>query len=94
LLACSLAAETYKFSISEKLQVGQTELQPGRYALVVDGTNATLKDRKGNTIDVKANVEETQNKATATLLGIVRDNGSQKLNSITPGGTSIRVRFN
>ena len=94
LLAFTAAAETYKFEIADPLKVGQIDLKPGKYAVDVDGDKASLKDRKGNAIDVKAKIEQAQSTAKTTLLGISRENGGQKLESVRPGGTSIRVVFN
>jgi hypothetical protein len=92
LLAGSLAAaETYKFQLPEKVQAGQTELQPGTYSLIVDGSTAVLKDRKGNTIDVKAGVEQEAQKASETSIGMRGD--PRKLGSVTLGGTHLRVVF-
>ena len=93
LLAFTAAAETYKFEIADPVKVGKTDLKPGKYAVDVDGDKASLKDKKGNAIDVKAKVEQAQGTAKTTLLGLSRDSGAQKLESVRPGGTSIRVVF-
>jgi len=93
LLAFSLAAETYKFEVTKKVLVGQTQLKPGSYAVDVDGAKALLKDRQGNTIAVTAKVEQLDSKAKTTLLGVSRDGGAEKLQSISFGGTTVRVTF-
>lgn len=85
------ASETYKFQLSDKVQAGQSQLQPGTYSLVVNGSSAVLKDKKGNTIDVKSNVEQTPKKASETSVGMKGD--PRKLSSVTLGGTTIRVVF-
>ena len=44
LLAGSLAAAgTFKFQLSDKVQVGQTQLKPGQYVLDVNGSAAVLE---------------------------------------------------
>ena len=94
LLVCSLAfAQTYKFQITEKVQIGQTELKPGSYTVDVDGTKAVLKDKKGNTIDVKATVAQAPTKVNVTTFGFSPDPGTPKLTSVILGGTTIRVVF-
>jgi CO dehydrogenase/acetyl-CoA synthase delta subunit len=93
MLASSLAAETYKFEISDKVKVGQTELKAGRYLVDVDGSKAVLKDKKGNAIEVKTSVEQAPSKVKATMLGMTRNDGVQRLESITLGGTDIKVKF-
>ena len=92
LVAGSLvAAETYKIQFPDKVQAGQTQLKPGTYSLDVDGATAVLKDRAGKTIDVKAKVEQTPDKAPETLIGMRGE--PRKLGSVTLGGTHIRVVF-
>ena len=94
LLAGSLAmAGICKFELSEKLQAGQTQLQPGKYSLAVDGSTVVLKDKAGKAIEVKAKVEQTDKKAPVTLLGVSGEPGAKKLGSITIGGTQTRVVF-
>ena len=52
LLAATLAAAgTFKFELTDKVQAGQTQLQPGKYTLAIDGSTAVLKDKAGKTID-------------------------------------------
>jgi len=94
LLAGSLvAAQTYKIELSDKVQVGQTVLKPGKYLLVVDGTSAVLKDKAGSAADVKGKVEQVPQKAAVTFVGISGDQGAKTLNSIIPAGSQIRVVF-
>jgi len=94
LLAGSLvAAGTYKFELSDKVQAGQTQLQPGKYSLDVNGTTAVLKDKAGKTIDVKSKVEQTPNKSAVTFVGVTGDAGAKKLGSVILAGTQIRVVF-
>jgi len=96
LLAFSLAAsQAYKFEVTQKLQVGETQLQPGNYSVLVDGAKVVLKDKKGNPIEVKATVEQEPSKADSTTMGIGinKDTGAKKLKSVTFGGTTIRVVF-
>ena len=94
LLAGSLvAAETYKFQLSDKVQVGQTELKPGKYSLEVSGPNVVLKDKAGKTIEAKAKVEQTPNKSAVTFVGISGDAGARKLGSVIPAGAQVRVVF-
>lgn len=94
LLAGSLvAAETYKFQLSDKVQVGQTELKPGKYSLEVSGANVVLKDKAGKTIEAKAKVEQTPNKSAVTFVGISGDAGARKLGSVIPAGAQVRVVF-
>jgi len=94
LLAGSLAAAgTFKFQLSDKVQVGQTQLKPGQYVLDVNGSAAVLKDKAGKTIDAKAKVEQTTSKAAVTTYSLSGDPGALKLSSVTPGGEQIRVQF-
>lgn len=92
LLAGSLvAAQTYKFQLQDKMQAGQTQLKPGTYSLVVDGSTAVLKDKAGNKIEVKATIEEQPNKAPQTSFGMIGE--PRKLGSVSFGGTHIRAVF-
>jgi hypothetical protein len=92
LLAGSLAAaQTYKFQLAEKVRAGQTQLQPGTYSLILDGSTAVLKDKAGNMIDVKASIEQETQKAPVTLIGMRGE--PRQLGSVTLGGTHIRVVF-
>ena len=50
-----------------------------------------LKDRAGKTIDVKAKVEQTPDKAPQTLIGMRGE--PRSLASVTLGGTNVRVVF-
>lgn len=94
LLAGSLlAAETYKVHLSEKVQLGKVELQPGKYLLVVDGSTAVLKDKSGTTIEAKAKVEQTTLKSSVTKIGVSTTQAVQRLESITPEGGRVRVVF-
>jgi hypothetical protein len=94
LLTVSLvAAGTYKFQLSEQVKVGQTQLQPGKYSMNVEGTTAVLKDKDGKTIEVKAKVVEMPNKAVVTVVGLSPDSGVKQLKSIIFGGSRIRVEF-
>ena len=88
-----MAAETYKFQLSDKVKAGQTELKPGKYLLEVDGAKAVLKDKSGNAIAVNAKVEQTPNKANVTFVGITGDPGAKKLGSVIPAGSQVRVVF-
>jgi tartrate dehydratase beta subunit/fumarate hydratase class I family protein len=94
LLAATLAAAgTFKFELSDKVQAGQTQLQPGKYSLAIDGSTAVLKDSAGKTIDVKAKVEQLPVKANATLIGFGGTADAKKLVSVTPRGTNFSVVF-
>jgi ABC-type phosphate transport system substrate-binding protein len=94
LLAATLAAAgTFKFELTDKVQAGQTQLQPGKYTLAIDGSTAVLKDKAGKTIDVKATVEQLPVKAIGTSIGVGGSTDARKLVSVTPGGTNIRVVF-
>ena len=91
-MASSLsAAETYKFQLKSRVLAGQAELQPGNYSIVVDGSIAVLKDKKGKTIEVKAAVQQAAQKPVETEVGMKGD--PRKLSSVTPGGTTVRVVF-
>jgi hypothetical protein len=94
LLAGSLAAAaTFNFELKNKAQAGQTQLQPGKYSLAIDGSTAVLKDKAGKTVDVKAKVEQRADKSAITLLGFSSEPGPKKLTSVYLGGTNIRVTF-
>ena len=94
LLAGSLAvAATFKFNLSDSVQAGKTQLQPGKYSLDVTGSTAVLKDKAGKTIDVKAKVEQLTNKAAVTTYSISDEAGAKKLASVTLGGSQLRVVF-
>ncbi len=94
LLAGSLAAAgTFKFQLSDKVQVGQTQLKPGKYSIDVNGSTAVLKDKAGETIDVKAKVEQTTNKAPVTTYTTSGEPGAKKLEAVTFGGSQVRVVF-
>lgn len=92
LIGVSLAAaKDYRFDLADKVQVGQTRLEPGNYAISLDGDKAVLKDKSGKSIDVKTKIEATPDKAKATMCGLSADR--QQLRSITLRGTQTRVVF-
>ncbi len=94
LLAGSLAAAaTFKFNLSDPVQAGKTQLQPGKYSLDVSGQTVVLKDKAGKTIDVKAKVTQNTGKALATTYAITDEAGVRKLASVTLGGSQLRVVF-
>ncbi|HTP89565.1 MAG TPA: hypothetical protein VMJ34_21600 [Bryobacteraceae bacterium] len=88
-----LSAETFKVNITDKVQVGQTQLQPGKYLLEVDGSSAVLKDKSGKAIDAKTKVEQTDKKASETKIGVKTSQATELLESITPKGGRVRVTF-
>ena len=84
-------AQDYKFELQQKARVGQTQLLPGKYIVSVNGETVVLKDKAGNTIDVKAKVEQTSAKASGTSVRFSQDR--QQLTSVSFGGTQTRVIF-
>jgi hypothetical protein len=86
-----VAAKDYTFEMADKVMVGQTQLEPGKYAIGLDGDKAVLKDKSGKSIDVKTKIEATPDKARATVCGLSADR--QQLRSVTLRGTQTRVVF-
>ena len=94
LLGVSLAsAKSYTITLSDDCQVGSTQLTPGQYTLKLDGPKVVLIDSKGKSIETAAKVETTDRKFDQTAISISKTDGSNRLQSITLGGSKSRVTF-
>jgi hypothetical protein len=93
LMSPLLLAETYKVRLTDTVQVGQTQLMPGRYLLEVNGSNAVLKDEAGKAIDANAKVEQTNGKASDTSIEVNTAQPPGRLVAVTPRGSHVRVVF-
>jgi len=94
LAAVSIAsAKTYTFTISDRVQAGDTQLKPGDYHLKVDGSDVVLLDHGGRRIDVNMKLEEADGKFSATSLTISTAEATPRLESVELGGSKVRIVF-
>jgi hypothetical protein len=87
-----MSAKTYSFTVNSPTTAGTSQLKPGDYKLKVDGTQAVLMDRKGNTLDT-GKVETADHKFSQTSISSSSANGGNKLESIEFAGSNTKVVF-
>jgi hypothetical protein len=81
------AASDYKVELTQKTQVGGTELKAGTYKVEVQGDKAVFKSGKDVVAQAPAKVENGNQKYSGTR---VSTSGS-KLESISIDGTTMKI---
>jgi hypothetical protein len=87
-----LSAKTFNFTVTSPTTAGSSQLKPGDYKLKVDGSQAVLMDRKGNTLDT-GKVEPADHKFNQTSISSSTASGANKLESIEFAGSNTKVVF-
>ena len=86
------SAKSYHIILSEPYKIGATQLTPGDYRVVVNGTNAALEDEHGQ-VQASGSLENEAKKFDQTA--VVSDNakGTPQLRTIELGGTRLQIDF-
>jgi hypothetical protein len=94
-LGLSIAsAKTYDVTFDNASKVGNVELKPGKYSLLVmDDTRVKFTDAKGQAIEASAKVSTVDKKFQATQVDMKTVNGSAQVNEIDLGGTKTKILF-
>lgn len=94
LVSVSLAsAKSYSIRISDHVQAGPVQLQPGEYKVKIEGSKVVLLDNRGRAIEAPAKVEEADQKFPYSSVATSRTEGGTRLNWIGLGGTKTRIVF-
>jgi hypothetical protein len=91
--ASVLSAKTYKFTVLDPAEVGNTQLKPGDYRVEVEGSQVTLKDSRGHQIDTAAKVETIDHKANQTVILSSNADGQRHITSIEFAGSHEKIVF-
>jgi hypothetical protein len=96
LVGLSIAsAKTYSITIGQTSVVAGTKLKPGNYKLKIEGSKAVFLDNRNETAaEAKATVENAPKKFDVTSVYSKRVGGETEIDSITLGGTHMKVDFN
>jgi hypothetical protein len=95
LTAIANADQSYRFTLSNTSQIGNAELRPGDYKLIVDGPKVVVTEiTTGKSIEVEAKVESADKKFAATEVHTKLVDGVSQISEIRIGGSTTRVSFN
>lgn len=96
LLVCAslLLAKTYTITLSEPSKVAGHELKPGNYALKVEGEKAIFLDRtRKPVVEATVKVENAARKFDATAIEFRKENGHNRIQAISLGGSKMKLVF-
>jgi hypothetical protein len=95
LTATAIADQSYRITLSDASKIGNAELKPGDFKLVVDAPKVVLTELKtGKSIEVEAQVENMDEKFDRTEIHSNRVDGVSQINEIRIGGSKTRIAFN
>lgn|SRR5579875_824773 len=94
-LGLSIAsAKTYDITLVSASKVGNVELKPGKYSLLVmDNSRVKFTDAKGQAIEASAKVSTVDKKFSATQVDVKQVNGTAQVDEIDLGGTKTKILF-
>jgi hypothetical protein len=88
------ADQSYRFTLNVASRIGNAELQPGEYKLVVDGPKVVLTElRTHKSIALEANVENADKKFDRTEIHTEKVDGVSQISEIRIGGSRTKVAF-
>jgi uncharacterized protein YdbL (DUF1318 family) len=88
------SAKSYDITLDNASKVGNVELKPGKYSLLVmDDTKVKFTDTKGQAIEANAKVSTVERKFQATQIDVKQVNGAAQVNEIDLGGTKTKILF-
>ena len=94
LTATARADQSYRFSLSTASKIGNAELRPGDYKLVVDASKVVLTELStGKSIEVAAKVEDMDQKIAATEVHSNEVDGVSQIREIRIGGSKTKIAF-
>jgi hypothetical protein len=86
--------KSYRVTLSDVLKVGNAELKPGDYKLVVDAPKVRFTEvRTGKSVELEAKVENVDEKFDGTALHSQHVDGVRQLNEIRIGGSKTKIIF-
>jgi hypothetical protein len=88
-LAVASAAGSYDVTLGQPTWVGSTQLKPGTYKLVVQGSTAVFSSGKKTLAEVPATVEKNDSKVSSTEV----ETSDSKIVEIRLGGTHSKLVF-
>src|ERR1700688_4566714 len=89
----SLAAASYKITLSQPSVVNGNQLKAGEYRLNVGQSKVTIANGK-ESVEVPVQVENTDQKFETTAIRYIEEGGKQNISEIRIGGTKTKVIFN
>jgi hypothetical protein len=95
-LATGAAADQKSFGItlSTVSRIGDTEMMPGDYRVIVDGNQVHFTEVKtGREFEVEAKVEDAAQKAAGTEIHSQNVDGANRIIEIRIGGSKTRISF-
>lgn len=94
LTATASADQRCQFTLSTASKIGNAELQPGDYKVVVDAPKVVLTElRTGKSIELEAKVETTDKKFATTEVHSKLVDGASQISEIRIGGSKTRIAF-
>ena len=95
LLSVALAsAATYPVAVAARLQVGNSQLEPGQYTVELAGSMVIIKNKTGVNIQTPVKVENGAETFEATALKTTQVGDAIKLKSIALEHSKITLTFN
>jgi len=94
LTTAASADESYRFALGTVSKIGNAELRPGDYKLVVGGPKVVITEIKtGNSIELQAKVESVDKKFDTTEIHSKQVDGVSQISEIRFGGSKTRIAF-
>lgn len=88
------SAKSYDIVLDQTTQAGSTELKAGRYAVKVDGTQATFKDKDSSkSYTAPVTVANSDTKFDQTTVQTNSQNGTVAIKEIDLGGSKTKLQF-
>ncbi len=88
------SAKSYNVTFPDSVVVNGTALAAGEYAMTVDGTAVTLRERgTHNVTQANATLETAERKFDSTSIISSTVDGKDRVNEIDLGGTKTKVEF-
>lgn len=87
-------SKSYRVTLTDTFKIGNAELKPGEYKLVVDAPKVRFTELKsGKSVDLEANVESGDEKFTDTAVHARRIDGVSHIREIRIGGSKTKITF-
>ena len=88
------ADESCRFTLTNTSRIGNAELRPGEYKLVIDAPKVVLTElNTGKSIELEANVENVDKKFDRTEIHSKQVDGVSQISEIRIGGSKTKVAF-
>jgi hypothetical protein len=95
LTSIASADQSYRITLSNASKIGNIELQPGEYKLVVDMPKVVFTELKtGKSIELAAKIENVDEKFANTQIHWSHVDGVRQIIEIRIGGSKTKIAFN